>query len=236
MASSGVELSLKAIPALWSPDSDFFLYAKRGSLYYFSVSQLREKRVLAESYRLVGKGTVRNVRWGPASSAGGSALYYVTGSLVYRLRRPGAVHPLPVRGFPAHRTPGRQAALRAGSQLRRFLGRPRRHPAAGETRAGGTCSWSPSPRRTTAARAFRCRTCTCRAQAPCAGCCGCGPGRSWSWPNPGSEGPAAPGVYLLSAADLRALPSFRRIPEEGVLDLALSRRRVQRGGHARRRA
>ncbi len=30
VASSGVELSLKAIPVLWSPDSDFFLYSKRG--------------------------------------------------------------------------------------------------------------------------------------------------------------------------------------------------------------
>jgi peptidoglycan/xylan/chitin deacetylase (PgdA/CDA1 family) len=80
LVSAGVELSLKAIPALWSPASDFFLYTRQGSLYYFSIAQQLEKRVLAEGYRLIGRGTVRNVRWG-----GASTLYYVDGSLVYGL-------------------------------------------------------------------------------------------------------------------------------------------------------
>jgi peptidoglycan/xylan/chitin deacetylase (PgdA/CDA1 family) len=80
VVAAQVELSLAAIPASWSPDSELLLYSKRGELYYYSVRQLAEKRVLAESYRQVGLGTVRNVRW-----AGASSLYYVDGSLVYRL-------------------------------------------------------------------------------------------------------------------------------------------------------
>ena len=78
VASRAVELSLKAIPALWSPDSDFFLYGKRGQPLLLFRQPAGAEGVLAESYRLLGKGTVRNVRWGPASAtAEGTALYYV---------------------------------------------------------------------------------------------------------------------------------------------------------------
>lgn len=86
VVSAGVELSLRTFPALWSPASDFLLYGKQGSLYYFSVGQQQEKRVLAEDYRRMGPGTVRNVRWGAGSAVGGSStLYYAAGSLLYRV-------------------------------------------------------------------------------------------------------------------------------------------------------
>jgi peptidoglycan/xylan/chitin deacetylase (PgdA/CDA1 family) len=88
VVSTGVEFSLKSIPALWSPDSEFFLYSRQGSLYYFSVNQLADRQVLAEPLRLVGPGTIRNVRWGADSLPGtgaGSTLYYASGSLVYQL-------------------------------------------------------------------------------------------------------------------------------------------------------
>lgn len=75
-----VELSLQSLPAGWSPDSAFFVYSRQNRLYYFSISQLQEKRVLNESYRQIGAGTIRNARWGAAS-----ALYYVSGTLVYWL-------------------------------------------------------------------------------------------------------------------------------------------------------
>jgi peptidoglycan/xylan/chitin deacetylase (PgdA/CDA1 family) len=80
VVSEQVELTLAAIPASWSPDSEFLLYSKGGELYYYSLRQLAEKRVLAEPFRQIGRGTVRNVRWTEAGS-----LYYVDGSLVYRL-------------------------------------------------------------------------------------------------------------------------------------------------------
>ena len=80
VVSSEAELSLTAIPATWSPDSEFLLYHKKGELYYFSVRQAAEKRILSEPYRQIGRGTVRNIRWADAGS-----LYYLDGSLVYRL-------------------------------------------------------------------------------------------------------------------------------------------------------
>lgn len=80
VVSGEAELSLTAIPASWSPDSEFLLYHKKGELYYFSVRQAAEKRVLSEPYRQIGRGTVRNIQWADAGS-----LYYLDGSLVYRL-------------------------------------------------------------------------------------------------------------------------------------------------------
>ncbi len=221
VASSGVELSLKAIPALWSPDSDFFLYAKRGSLYYFSVSQLREKRVLAESYRLVGKGTVRNVRWGPASSAGGSALYYVSGSLVYRLNARELFTRSLYGGFlPIGQLAGKLPfeldanfdefwVAPDGTQL--LVGKSGRNlflvPLSPEDYSGPSLSlpYLYLPGSGSVRRVLWLRT-----------------GKILVLAESRQRGASSTGVYLLSAADLRALPSFRRIPEEGVLDLALS--------------
>ncbi len=222
VASTGVELSLKAVPVLWSPESDFFLYAKRGSLYYFSVSQQRDKRVLEEPYRLLGKGTVHNVRWGPASPlADGNALYYVTGTLVYRL---GATE-LFTRSLYGGFLPIGQLAGKLpfeldpnfdefwvspdGKQL--LVGKGGRNlflvPLSPEDYSGPSLS------------------------LPYLYLPGSGAVRKVLWLASGKilvlaesrqSGSSGTGVYLLSAADLRTLPSFRRIPEEGVLDLALS--------------
>jgi peptidoglycan/xylan/chitin deacetylase (PgdA/CDA1 family) len=216
-----VELSLKAIPVLWSPDSDFFLYSKRGSLYYYSVSQLREKRVLAESYRLVGKGTVRNVRWGPASSAGGSALYYVSGSLVYRLNARELFTRSLYGGFlPIGQLAGKLPfeldanfdefwVAPDGTQL--LVGKSGRNlflvPLSPEDYSGPSLSlpYLYLPGSGSVRRVLWLRT-----------------GKILVLADYRQKGAGSTGVYLLSAADLRTLPSFRRIPEEGVLDLALS--------------
>jgi peptidoglycan/xylan/chitin deacetylase (PgdA/CDA1 family) len=222
VASTGVELSLKAIPALWSPDSDFFLYAKRGSLYYFSVSQLREKRVLDESYRLLGEGSMGNVRWGPAAPlADGSAMYYVTGSLVYRLNARELFTRSLYGGFlPIGQLAGRLPfeldpnfdqfwVSPDGSQL--LVGKSGRNlflvPLTPEDYGGPSLS------------------------LPYLYLPGSGSVRKVLWLRTGKilvlagyrqKGASSTGLYLLSGADLRALPSFRRLPEEGVLDLALS--------------
>ncbi len=78
--SEKVELSLKGPDAIWSPDSKYVVYYKGGNLYYYSVDQYLESRVLAELYRRIGEGRIVNVKWGSENS-----LYYITGSLVYKL-------------------------------------------------------------------------------------------------------------------------------------------------------
>ncbi len=78
--SSGVELSLDSAQAAWSPDSRFFVYANSGRLYYYAIEQLVQNRVLAEPYRLIGKGTIASVRWSPDGS-----LYLVSDTLVYQI-------------------------------------------------------------------------------------------------------------------------------------------------------
>jgi peptidoglycan/xylan/chitin deacetylase (PgdA/CDA1 family) len=221
VASTGVELSLKAVPVLWSPDSDFFLYAKQGSLYYFSVSQLREKRVLEEPYRLLGRGTVRNVRWGPASLAGGSAMYYVTGTLVYRLNPRELFTRSLYGGFlpigqlagklPFELDPNFDEFWVAPDATQLLVDKGGRNlflvPLSPEDYSGPSLS------------------------LPYLYLPGSGAVRKVLWLASGKilvlaesrqRGAGSTGVYLLSAADLRTLPSFRRIPEEGVLDLALS--------------
>lgn len=81
VVSSGVELTLDDIPLRWSGDSSFFVYSRNNELYYFSIKQHRDGRTLNESLRRVGPGTVWNVTWDD-----GDTLYYVRGSLVYRIR------------------------------------------------------------------------------------------------------------------------------------------------------
>jgi peptidoglycan/xylan/chitin deacetylase (PgdA/CDA1 family) len=222
VASSRVELSLKAIPALWSPDSDFFLYGKQGNLYYFSVSQLKEKRVLAESYRLIGKGTVRNVRWGPDSAIGsGSALYYVAGSLVYRL----SARELFTRSLYGGFLPIGQLAGKIpfeldpnfdefwvapdGSQVLVCKGGRNLFlvPLAPEDYSGPTRSLpylylpaSSSMRRVLWTRG----------------------GRILVLAEGRQRGAAATAVFLLSATEIYSQPAFRRVTEDGVLDLVLS--------------
>jgi len=80
VVATGVELSLREPPALWSPDSRFFVYARGSTLSYFSLAQLAEGRVLAEQLRRVGRGRMANVRWG----AGGT-LYYLDGAILYAI-------------------------------------------------------------------------------------------------------------------------------------------------------
>ena len=80
LISREVEISLQSPPARWSPNSEFVIYGRQGSLYYLSLPQLRAGRLIAEEYRRIGEGTIANVRWGAESS-----LYYLTRSIVYKL-------------------------------------------------------------------------------------------------------------------------------------------------------
>jgi peptidoglycan/xylan/chitin deacetylase (PgdA/CDA1 family) len=78
--STGVDLSYQSLPALWSPDGQFFVYEKKDSLYYYSLRQLKEKRVPEENLRRLGPGLVASVSWG----AGGE-LSYVVDQVLYRI-------------------------------------------------------------------------------------------------------------------------------------------------------
>jgi peptidoglycan/xylan/chitin deacetylase (PgdA/CDA1 family) len=80
LVSAHVEISLDRFPASWSPDSRFVVYSKESGLYYYSLSQLRGGRVLAESLRRIGDGTISNARW----SRDGT-LVYVSGQVVYAI-------------------------------------------------------------------------------------------------------------------------------------------------------
>jgi len=75
-----ITYSLTGPAALWSPDSGFFVYSSSNELYYYSVDQLRQDRVVDEQFRKIGSGTIANVKWGRDGY-----LYYVEGSLVYRI-------------------------------------------------------------------------------------------------------------------------------------------------------
>lgn len=78
--SDGVEISLSGPPSLWSEDSEYLVYAKGTNIYYYSLAQLKEKRVLSEGFRRIGEGTIGNVKWGS-----GSNLYYLWDTLVYQV-------------------------------------------------------------------------------------------------------------------------------------------------------
>ena len=75
-----VDLSYRTLPALWSPDGQFFVYEKRDNLYYYSLRQLKEKRVPEENLRRIGPGLLASVAWG-----NGGELSYVADQVLYRI-------------------------------------------------------------------------------------------------------------------------------------------------------
>ena len=80
VVSRSLELSLQGPPSTWAPDATALIYARRGGLYYFSIAQYREDRVLSEGFRKLGEGQIANVRWGR-----GSVLYYIWDTLVFQV-------------------------------------------------------------------------------------------------------------------------------------------------------
>jgi len=78
--ATDVELSLVGPGASWSPDSRFFVYEKGESLYYYSIEQMNEKRVLAENFRYLSSGKINSAVWSSKND-----LYIISGSLVYQI-------------------------------------------------------------------------------------------------------------------------------------------------------
>src|SRR6185369_15396387 len=75
-----LDLSYQGLPARWSPDGQFFIYEKKGNLYYYSLRQLKENRVPEETLRRIGPGLLSSVPWG-----GSGELYYVVDQVLYRI-------------------------------------------------------------------------------------------------------------------------------------------------------
>ena len=80
VVSSGVEMTLSDPPLAWAPDSQFFVYGKQGVLYYYSITQLEDDRVLSEEFRTLGEGVITSVRW-----SRDNRLYYISGSVIYQI-------------------------------------------------------------------------------------------------------------------------------------------------------
>ncbi len=80
LITGNTELTLNGPGALWAPDSQFFIYSKGEEIYYYSIDHLKNKKVLAEEFRSLGKGKIRNIRWSNKND-----LFYIAGSLVYKV-------------------------------------------------------------------------------------------------------------------------------------------------------
>jgi hypothetical protein len=80
VVTEGIDLTYRALPALWSPDGQFFVYEKKGSLFYYSLRQKKEKRVPEENLRRLGPGLISSVSWGPSGE-----LNYIVDQILYRI-------------------------------------------------------------------------------------------------------------------------------------------------------
>jgi peptidoglycan/xylan/chitin deacetylase (PgdA/CDA1 family) len=75
-----VERPGRQFPAIWSRDSQVFIYVKDGKLYYFPLSSLKSVPV-DEQFRLIGNGQIQSVYWGPQGD-----FFYINGRTVYKVR------------------------------------------------------------------------------------------------------------------------------------------------------
>jgi peptidoglycan/xylan/chitin deacetylase (PgdA/CDA1 family) len=62
--SEKIELPAEDFPALWNPNSRFFVYSKGGKLYYFPILSDSQTTVGDERYRMIGDGGITSVLWG----------------------------------------------------------------------------------------------------------------------------------------------------------------------------
>jgi peptidoglycan/xylan/chitin deacetylase (PgdA/CDA1 family) len=82
LVSAKAAIRLEGPKALWSSDSQIFIYAKERGLYYFSIEHLLEGKNVAENFRRIGEGEIECAQWGKPGE-----LYLVSGTLVYKIRQ-----------------------------------------------------------------------------------------------------------------------------------------------------
>ena len=78
--ASNVERPGRHFPAVWSRDSQVFIYVKNGKLYYYALAALNSVLV-DEQFRLIGEGQINSVYWGPQGD-----FFYINGRTVYKVR------------------------------------------------------------------------------------------------------------------------------------------------------
>jgi peptidoglycan/xylan/chitin deacetylase (PgdA/CDA1 family) len=78
--STGNEFSLDNRVGRWSPDSEYFIYSNKGVLYYFSIDQFENTRIIAEEFRSIGDGGIASVKWSSRND-----LYYIQQDRVYKI-------------------------------------------------------------------------------------------------------------------------------------------------------
>jgi len=78
--ASHIERPGRYFPAAWSRDSQVFIYAKEGKLYYYTLAALNSV-VVGEQFRLIGDGQIQSVCWGPQGD-----FFYINGKTLYRVR------------------------------------------------------------------------------------------------------------------------------------------------------
>ncbi len=74
------EFSLDDTVARWASSSEYFVYSKKGSIYYYSIDQLENDRLIAEEFRSIGRGGISSVKWSSRDD-----LYYINEDRVYRI-------------------------------------------------------------------------------------------------------------------------------------------------------
>lgn len=74
------EFSLDNTVARWSSDSQYFIYARKGFLYYFSIDQFENSRLIAEDFRSIGDGGIASVKWSSRND-----LYFIDQYRVYKI-------------------------------------------------------------------------------------------------------------------------------------------------------
>ncbi|HOV14753.1 MAG TPA: hypothetical protein PK771_10745, partial [Spirochaetota bacterium] len=57
------ETTCGSFSGLWSKDSNYFIYQKNNNLYYFSISDYKNKKLLNEDFRWVARTTINNTFW-----------------------------------------------------------------------------------------------------------------------------------------------------------------------------
>ena len=63
LVSENAEIKPGKPVALWSKDSNYFIYQKNGSAYYYSMTDYRNKKQLTEDVRRLGEVNLDNILW-----------------------------------------------------------------------------------------------------------------------------------------------------------------------------